>query len=76
MGFLLADIDKVAGTALGVEWAYNELEIFDIAGIAYSDGKGGVKVDRYKINEGYQAVLLLYLTKNNMVHGSLESAGD
>ncbi len=75
MGFVLNDIDKISGTELSASWTYEESEVINIAGIAYPDGKGGVEFIREKANEAYQALLLLHLSRENLLSGSVTLAG-
>lgn len=59
--YLICDLQKSTGIDFGVEWKYDDNELFNISEIAYPDGKGGIEVHAHKVNEAFQAILLRYL---------------
>lgn len=61
--YIFYDIQSRSNEAFGVEWTYDQVSLFNIAGGGYPDGKGGVEVISEKVNAMYQAIVLLELAK-------------
>ena len=57
--YLLHDIQRHCVIDLNVNWKYDEMKLFNIAGIAFPDQNGNIKVVPDKVNSAYQAQLLL-----------------
>lgn len=60
---LLHDIQAQCHVDLGVTWKYDEMGLFNIAGVGYPDKDTGVRVVPKKVNAAYQAMVLLKLAK-------------
>jgi hypothetical protein len=57
--YLLHDIQRHCIIDLNVTWKHEEMKLFNIAGIAFTDQSGDIKVVPDKVNAAYQALLLL-----------------
>lgn len=57
--YILWDIQLQCDKKFGVSWAYDSIDLFNIAGVAYPDEKGGLVVVPEKVNPMYQAMILL-----------------
>jgi len=60
---LLREVQSQCDCDLGVTWNYDEMSLFNIAGIGYPDKDTIVKVVPQKVNAAYQAMVLLKLAK-------------
>lgn len=57
--YILCDIQLQCEKKFGVSWTYDSINLFNIAGVAYPDQKGGLAVVPEKVNPMYQAMILL-----------------
>lgn len=60
---LLHEIQSQCDCDLGGTWSYDEVSLFNIAGVGYPDKGTIVKVVPKKVNAAYQAMVLLKLAK-------------
>jgi hypothetical protein len=61
--YLLHDIQSQCACDLGVTWSYDNMSLFNIAGVGFPDKDTIVKVVPAKVNAAYQAMVLLKFAK-------------
>ncbi|MHB8809372.1 MAG: hypothetical protein ACYC9M_05090 [Desulfobulbaceae bacterium] len=58
LNYILWDIQLQCDKNFGVNWTYDNINLFNIAGIAYPDEKDGLVVVPEKVNPAYQSMIL------------------
>lgn len=57
--YILYDFQVRCGEDFGVDWKYDHMSLFNIAGVGYPGKNGGMEVVSSKVNSAYQAMVLL-----------------
>jgi hypothetical protein len=57
--YILWDIQRQCNKNFGVIWTYDNMDLFNIASVGYSDEKGGIVVVPEKVNPTYQLMILI-----------------